>query len=314
MTASFPTKVYAHLHNIISNASPEPVYAQALHHVLEKTAETHREVIVLPIVACQAAGGSPGRAVPVAAAWRALHIAARLLDDAEDGEIQHWTEDERASARIINLGAGFIGIANLALAQADTDLSTAQRLMLSQRFNQTMMVMAGGQHLDLLPEGVIDMGSYWRHVRGKTGAFFGLAIESGALCAITDQEALDRYYEFGYNLGVMLQLIDDLNDFFTEGPHDDLAAGKHTLPILFVEEFAPASVQSTVQTLLPQALHDPAARRRIRQIVREQGADVYILAEIARLRTLARYSLLPTDDPDGALSALLQKFVKLSVH
>lgn len=314
MIDSLPHDVYHYLHSVIANASLEPVYAQSLHHILKRISESHHEVVVLPLIACQAAGGSPEQAVPVAAAWRALHIAARLLDDAEDGDIRHWAQDEQASARIINLGTGFIGIANLALAQADKTLSAEQRLTLSQRFNQTMMVMAGGQHLDLLPEGVTGLEAYWRHIQGKSGAFFGLAVQGGALCAITDKEALDRYYEFGYNLGVMLQLINDLNGFFAEGPHDDLASGKRTAPIFFIEDFAPAPVQSALQALLLQAPHDLNARQRIRKIAKEQGADAYILAETARRRAQARHSLLPADDPDGALEELLEKFVNLPEH
>ena len=278
---------------------------------MQRFSTINPEILGLIEDSCQAAGGSATLAVPVAAAWRALHIAARLLDDAEDGDSAHWQEGAQASARLINLGTGFISIANLALVQWENDLTSAQRLAQSRRFSQIVLFMAGGQHLDLLPEGVETIDAYWQHTRGKSGAFFGLATEAGAGCVITDAETLARYYKFGYNLGVALQLVNDLNGFFQEDGHSDLASGKRTLPFFFVTEFAPASVQIAVKTLLGEAPRSSDARRRLRVIAREHGADAYMLAEIARHVGLARHSLHPEDDPNGHLAAYLQRWLKV---
>ncbi|NOX63338.1 MAG: hypothetical protein GXP42_15545 [Chloroflexi bacterium] len=274
-------------------------------------AEADARVLTLPLKACEAAGAENARAIPVAAAWHGLRTAARILDDVEDGHHRAMDGAPHPAAYLINLATGCIAVANLALNHAASKLTPAQRLALLWRFNQTMAVMAGAQHLDLAESGVATADSYWRHVREKSGAFLGLAVQGGALCAMDDEKALARYYEFGYNVGVALQLVNDFNGFFTEEPLSDLALGKRTLPIFFIEEQAPSSVSGSIRVLLARAHHDSDARARIRRIARRWGADVYMVAEILRHHAQARRSLRPSDDPHHVLRRWSNEILKM---
>ncbi len=311
MDDAFAAAVHAFLRELVTHAIPTPAYADAITQILSIFERVHPETLGLIRTACVAAGGSAGSVTPIAAAWRSLHIAARLLDDAEDDDVTYWQKGNNAAARTINLGTGFISLANLALLRAENSFSTGQYLNLSRRFNQIILVMAEGQHLDLLPRGIDALETYWLHIQNKSGAFFGLAVEAGAHCGAAPQETLARYYKFGYNLGVALQLINDLNGFFQENAHSDLASGKRTLPFFFITEFAPPSVRKDFRSLWRQAAHSQDARRQIRQIARDHGADAYIVAEIARLQVIAHYSLQAKDDPEGLLSGYLQRWLTI---
>lgn len=305
-SASFSAAAHNCLRDIIASVDIEPAYARLLDEITRRFEDVHPETLGLIATACEAAGGSPMLAMPVGAAWRALHIAARLLDDAEDGDVAHWQQGDHASARLTNLGTGFISLANLALAQLD---DPARYQILSPRFHQIILIMAGGQHLDLLPRGIESLDAYWRHVKSKSGAFFGLAVEAGACCGGADDEALARYHKFGYNLGVSLQLLNDLIGFFQEEGHSDLAAGKRTLPFFYLADLAPTSVQTAIENLFRQASQSADARQRLRKIAREHGADAYVLAEIFRYAVFARHSLNPQDDPAGGLTSFLQQWL-----
>lgn len=48
---------------------------------------TRSPVALLPYLVCQMYGGSPANALPVMVAWRYLCLAAKLIDDVEDGEV-----------------------------------------------------------------------------------------------------------------------------------------------------------------------------------------------------------------------------------
>ena len=46
----------------------------------------------------------------------------------------------------------------------------------------------------------------------KTGALFGAAAACGAMCADIDDAGVSRFYEWGKNLGVLFQRLDDIAD------------------------------------------------------------------------------------------------------
>lgn len=313
MSESFASAVHQLLHDSIEQHAHETVYAKALSYVLSRFSHVHPETLGLIEAAVLDAGGQTMLAVPIAAAWRALHLAARLLDDAEDGDSARWQPSSAnwEIGRIINLGTGFIGISNLILTYTEQRFSAQQSLWFHRRFNQVMMAMAAGQHLDLQAHGVQSLSAYWQHIQGKSGAFFGLAAEAGANCGSPPKEALAHYYNFGYNLGIALQLINDLNGFFQEDHHSDLIAGKQTLIHYFLADVAPDYVQEELQSLWPQAPYQQATRQRIRELAYAQGADVYMLAEITKHTILARNNLIKVEKPARRLANLLSEWLKI---
>ncbi len=294
--------IHATLRKAIESTRAASEYRSTLLYLLDEYSASNRQASILPLLACQAAGGDPQRAIPAAAAWRALHIAAHILDDVEDGDTADWEARALTPAHAINLATGFIAAAGLCLSGANYAPT------LFQAFNRVILQMAGGQHLDL--NGVSGMDAYFACVQAKSGTFFALGTLSGAICASRTSNVAERYYEFGYNLGVIVQLFNDLVGFYTEGERCDLAEDRPTLPALFVEENAPPQVVATLRRFLPDAVHSQTARQRIRDIAREQGCDAYILAEITRHQALASESLLPGDDPRGLLEAYLEEFLQ----
>ncbi len=299
------------LNQAIEREFSEPHYKRTLTAITTTLSEGKSEILGLPILACRAAGGEPRQAVPVAAAWTALRVAARLLDDVEDEDVAPDRYGVCPPPCVVNLATGFIGIANLLLADPDLALPSPQRQALLQGFNQMMVRMAEAQHLDLLPGGIQTLDAYWRHIEGKSGVFFGTGVRAGAVAGTQDAQALERYFEFGYNLGVALQLVNDFQGFFVEGVRSDLAAGKRTAPFFFIEDLAPASVREQMQELFAQAPLHQEAREHLRQLAVAQGAAAYMLAEIARYRYRAIQSLRPEDDPDRVLIHAVDRFAPL---
>jgi len=308
MVAEIIPQVYDYLSDTITASQSALPYTQTLLRILNKYRESNLAAIILPLLACQAAGAEPILATP-AAAWRALHLAAHILDDVEDGDTSFWGNGESTSSQLINIATGFIAVANLSLMRASAFISLAQQRTLLQSFNRITMQMAGGQYIDILPTKIHDMSAYFHYIGDKSGTFFALAIFSGAVCAAVDDNTSNRYYKFGYNLGIIVQLLNDLVGFYTEDGHCDLVTGKYTLPVLFVEETAPESIQSTLQAILPKALHTQEARQQVRAIVKEQGGDAYMFAEITRYHALAINCLSPNDDPHSLLKNHLEMFL-----
>ncbi len=86
---------------------------------------------------------------------------------------------------------------------------------------------------------------YFQRVAKKTAALFAMATESGAALSQAPEESLQVLIEYGYNLGVAFQVVDDVLDFVgTEEEMgkpvgSDLAQGTLTLPAMLLLERYP---------------------------------------------------------------------------
>ena len=87
---------------------------------------------------------------------------------------------------------------------------------------------------------------YVETIRRKTAALFRAACELGALTSGADDTVRERVVDFGENLGLAFQVVDDLLDFVGDPrvtgkmPGTDLREGVFTLPILIANQRDPA--------------------------------------------------------------------------
>ena len=87
---------------------------------------------------------------------------------------------------------------------------------------------------------------YVETIRRKTAALFRAACELGALTSGADDTVRERVVDFGENLGLAFQVVDDLLDFVGDprvtgkAPGTDLREGVFTLPVLIANQRDPA--------------------------------------------------------------------------
>ena len=83
---------------------------------------------------------------------------------------------------------------------------------------------------------------YFDVIGKKTAELFGASCESGIIVAGGNKNLQKAAYDYGYNLGLAFQVIDDLMDFSLDSNKmgknlgDDFKLGKTTLPIILVWE------------------------------------------------------------------------------
>ena len=79
---------------------------------------------------------------------------------------------------------------------------------------------------------------YYKVIGGKTAELFGAACQSGTIIANGNKKQIKASYDYGYNIGLAFQIIDDVMDFTEEkkttGKNigDDFKLGKTTLPVI----------------------------------------------------------------------------------
>ncbi len=285
---SFLNDVYGCLVDLVLEACPKGAFQEDMVKIIKAAhgAEVPGVAFtLLPILTCQSVGGEPALAVPVAAAWRALHIAAHLLDDVQDGDVRPLVKHPTDESHLINVATGFIALAGLALSRKPIDGAITATLY--GDFQRAVLRAASGQHQDLSASHPVDISTYFHIIGLKSGEPFALAARSGALVGRATSSLVARYETFGYNLGILVQLLDDWKDFTRDDARNDIGQGRYSLPLIYALEIAPQPVAAQLQEDISRALYDEEARHRIRQTVQELGGDVYLLAEIVRHRNRA---------------------------
>lgn len=87
---------------------------------------------------------------------------------------------------------------------------------------------------------------YVETIKRKTAALFRAAVELGAVTSGADPIVRERVIDFGENLGLAFQMVDDLLDFVGDPrvtgktPGTDLREGVFTLPVLIASQRDPA--------------------------------------------------------------------------
>jgi geranylgeranyl diphosphate synthase type I len=175
-------------------------------------------------------------------------------------------------------------------------------LLLIEDFNCTTLRMCSGQHADLTEEDGFTLERYLQIVGAKSGEFFSLACRAGALLG-TDEVA--HYSEFGYNLGVLIQICDDFKGVWNPKGQSDLAAGKRTLPVIYALTVAPPSVRECLERLLVKATSEREAEEEAWRIITELGAPHYLLVEAQIRCQRAEAALCSTGRPSPACRQLM---------
>jgi octaprenyl-diphosphate synthase len=147
--------------------------------------------------------------------------------------------------------------------------------------------MVEGQFLELehTHDWNISKTEYVEIITAKTAALMGAACSSGALVAGADAATLRRLGDFGLNLGIAFQLMDDLLDYtsseevFGKPVGKDLKEGKITLPLVyFASELGAEEVGRLGELFRSQKAKDRDYEDLIRR-VRSHGAIERVRSE-----------------------------------
>lgn len=184
------------------------------------------------------------RLLPMATASELLHIATLVHDDAVD------KASIRRGRPTINKIWGLeraVILGDYLFAQAGELAAATNNLRVVRLFAQTLGTISRAE----LKQGFSAFNleqtyeDYIERIAGKTASLFAMATESGAVLSRAPEEAIQGLKEYGYNLGIAFQIVDDILDFVsTEAAigkpvASDLAQGTVTLPSLLLMQRYP---------------------------------------------------------------------------
>ena len=167
---------------------------------------------------------------------------------------------------------------NIAILSGDVMLMQALQLLnknnnphlhlVLQLFNSTAIQVCEGQQLDMNFEtsGSVSIDDYLKMIELKTAVLLGCSLKIGAILANTSSENASHIYEFGKNLGIAFQLMDDVLDLYGDAKKvgkrvgGDVIANKKTYLLLKAQELATGKTAKDLDFCLSSTILDDSSK------------------------------------------------------
>lgn len=193
-----------------NQGEPEILY-EAANHLLIAGGKRFRSL--LSIISCEAVGGDPKAAAPVALAEELLQTASLIHDDMID------KDDYRRGVEAVHRKYGdqvAIIAGDLLIAQAIRLIGMYGTLELITNVGRGGIKMCEGEVSDFLyvaeEENPLSTAEYLLMIESKTVSFIREAVRSGAIFGNATKEQLDALVDYGTSLGYAFQIRDDILD------------------------------------------------------------------------------------------------------
>ncbi len=262
----------------------------------------------MPGLCCQALGGRFEWAEDIATAWLLYYLSAHIMDNVQDeDELEPWAEIYPPGFAL-NVSSGYYFSASLALNQLlESQLSTYQAIEIINDFYRSFLVMGEGQQMSFLTK-VPTLDQYWQIAGSKSGIFFALACRSGAHLVSDDETILEDYQQYGFHLGMLVQISDDLEEIGKLKTSNLLFnSGEFikSLAIVYALEVLPKNDKEGLLKAIEVATRDGEYLHEIWKMVEESGAAMYIETQIE----FHRYKALEALDSAQPLSPAKESLI-----
>ena len=185
----------------------------------------------------------PENAVNMATGVELLHLATLIHDDTVDN-----ADLRRGNASVSSRWGKQVAVlfGDCLFAASAVLVCDTGNLRVVRRFAETIMELASGEIIEFFntfnPKQ--EMDRYYDRIYRKTATLFCTAAESGAVLSGANEEQVQALRDYGYNIGMAFQIVDDLLDIqgneaeMGKPVGNDLLQGVLTLPtILLLERY-----------------------------------------------------------------------------
>lgn len=282
------------------------------HYIVDAGGKRMRPLLVL--LCAQALGGCDDRDIKMAAVIEFIHTATLLHDDVVDISSLRRGRPT-ANAEFGNAPSVLVGdflytrAFQLMVQLADMDILA--------HMADTTNTIAEGEVLQLVRAGDADTSEaqYLDVISRKTAILFAAGCRGAATLAGADDALRQQLHNFGLNLGIAFQIVDDVLDYtgdpaaMGKNVGDDLTEGKPTLPLIQALRVGNEAQQAVIRRAITEKT--AAEIDAVVAAVQDSGALDYALLQAHSYRDSALACLQSL--PAGAARDALADLARLSV-
>lgn len=220
------------IYKLVENPNTIPKNKKALKHVIGAGGKRTRPIIVL--LSGKMCGGKYEDVMNVALAVELIHTASLAHDDVIDkGMMRRNTETlhrKYDTSLAILVGDWLIS--------KSVELVSVYKEQVIGDFARLGMMMADGEVMDIYSfADSASEGDYFDCISAKTAAIFAYSAKNACRIVSDDEKAADNLFDYGKNLGIAYQLVDDLLEFLEIFEDKKSEFESRTLPLIYEEKY-----------------------------------------------------------------------------
>ena len=271
---------------------------------------------MLTVAAAQLYGRSIGEHVNFAAAVEFLHNATLLHDDVVD---ESDMRRGRPAARMIWGNQASVLVGDFLLGQAFMMMVETANVPALEVIARAATIIAEGEvfQLSKAKDLATSAADYDEIIGAKTAMLFQAATEVGAMAGGADEAGRQALRDYGRELGMAFQLVDDVLDYRGESgtmgknAGDDLREGKMTLPVILALAEANPAEREIVASSLGRADANETTLSQVVAIMNRHRTLARTLEKAETHVQNARAALASV--PDGEMKTLLSDIAEFYV-
>ncbi|HIJ96710.1 MAG TPA: octaprenyl diphosphate synthase [Desulfuromonadales bacterium] len=234
------------------------------------------------------------KAVPLASVVEFIHTATLLHDDVVDSAS---LRRGIASANALWGNEASVLVGDFLFSKSFSLMVGVGSLDVLRVLSDATTVIAEGEVMQLLCTGEIDLTEerYIGVVRSKTAILMSAACEAGAILGAVSSEQQQALADFGMELGIAFQLMDDILDYtateeeFGKSIGHDLEEGKITMPLIHTLRHCSADERAIIEAVVEKDEMSLDEFRAVSGLVKQYGGIEYTIEAargyISRCRT-----------------------------
>ncbi len=271
-----------------------PLISKICEHLLSSGGKRFRPTILL--LSARLCGYEGTRQIQAASIVEFIHTATLLHDDVvDDAELRRGN----ASANSIWGSEASVLVGDFLLSKSFFLMVNDGDLKILNIISRATIQMAEGEIQELMKASDLSLTEeeYLSIVTNKTASLISATCQIGAILGGVDGKKEQALANFGMNLGVAFQLMDDSLDYtsteksFGKEIGIDLQGGKITLPLIHtLRSCSPLEKEKVMEIVLSESSHERSFSSVVDLIKRYGGID-YTLEKARRYVTKAKGDL-----------------------
>jgi len=282
-------------------------------HILKSGGKRFRPALLL--LASKLCGYKGGEDIYYAAAIELAHTATLLHDDVVD---EATVRRGRPAANTLWGNQASVLVGDYLLFKGYTIVHQLENYRIVGLLNEIALQMAEGEAYQLGRRGKIEVSEseYFSTIIDKTASLISASCQIGAILGGANRKQEEALADFGLNVGIAFQLVDDALDYssgkprFGKQPGKDFMEGKATLPLIRAYRLATEKEREKLAELFAQAARQKREYLQALEIIQNHRGVEYTLEKAEQYAAQAQkdLSIFPDSPYKNALE-LMAEFV-----
>jgi len=274
-------------------ATETPLIQRVAKYVISSGGKRIRPILLL--VSSKICGYKGDDHISLAAVIEFIHTATLLHDDVVDNAP---LRRGKSSANTVFGNEASVLVGDYLFAKSFKVLSSLDNMDVIKAYSLATTLMAEGEVKELVKTADIKTteDDYLDIIIKKTAVLFACASQIGAIISLKNDEYGQNLYDYGLNIGIAFQLMDDALDYtsneeFGKFIGNDLKEGKLTLPLIHTMERCPESEKALVSEIIYKKKLTNADLQAVLKLVKSYDSIDYTISKAKAAVSKAKENL-----------------------